>query len=89
MFATLNRFRRRIAVLTVLAMLASVLVAVPAVAADPEADYDGYFLMRVWVMPPAMRVSLMLPMVIPTLVTSTVSPITRSPRAPAMVIIRR
>ena len=43
MFATLNRFRRQIAVLTALAMLASVLVAVPAVAADPEADYEASF----------------------------------------------
>ena len=43
MFATLSRFRRQIAVLTALAMVASVLVAVPAVAADPEADYTATF----------------------------------------------
>ncbi|MCZ0940820.1 MAG: S-layer homology domain-containing protein, partial [Caldilineaceae bacterium] len=43
MFASLSRFRRRIAVLTVLAMVASVLVAVPAVAADPKADYTATF----------------------------------------------
>ena len=43
MFATLNRFRRQIAVLTALAMLASVLVAVPAVAADPEPDFEASF----------------------------------------------
>ena len=43
MFATLSRFRRQIAVLTALAMLASVLVAVPAVAADPKADYKATF----------------------------------------------
>ena len=43
MFATLSRFRRQIAVLTALAMVASVLVAVPAVAADPKADYTATF----------------------------------------------
>ena len=44
MFATFRRFRRQIAVLTVLSMLASVLVAVPAVAADdPNADYTATF----------------------------------------------
>jgi hypothetical protein len=44
MFATLSRFRRQIAVLTALAMVASVLVAVPAVAADPiEPDYAASF----------------------------------------------
>ena len=44
MFASLSRFRRRVAVLTALAMLASVLVAVPAVAADPvEPDYSASF----------------------------------------------
>ena len=43
MFATFNRFRRQIAVLTALAMLASVLVAVPAVAANPEADFGATF----------------------------------------------
>ncbi|MCQ3805351.1 MAG: S-layer homology domain-containing protein, partial [Acidimicrobiia bacterium] len=44
MFATLSRFRRQIAVLTALAMVASVLVAVP-VAADehPEQDYTATF----------------------------------------------
>ncbi len=45
MFATLSRFRRRVAVLTVLAMVASVMVvAAPAVAADdPQADYKATF----------------------------------------------
>jgi len=43
MFASLSRFRRQIAVLTALAMMASVLVAVPAVAADPKADYKATF----------------------------------------------
>ncbi len=43
MFATLSRFRRRVAVLTALAMVASVLVAVPAVAADPEPNYGATF----------------------------------------------
>ncbi len=44
MFATFRRFRRHVAVLTALAMLASVLVAVPAVAADdPNADYTATF----------------------------------------------
>ncbi len=43
MFATLSRFRRQIAVLTALAMVASVLVAVPAVAADPEPNYGATF----------------------------------------------
>ncbi|MDE0130889.1 MAG: S-layer homology domain-containing protein [bacterium] len=43
MFASLSRFRRQIAVLTALVMMASVLVAVPAVAADPEADYTATF----------------------------------------------
>ncbi len=43
MFATLSRFRRQIAVLTALAMVASVLVAAPAVAADPEPDYGATF----------------------------------------------
>nr|MCQ3805391.1 S-layer homology domain-containing protein [Acidimicrobiia bacterium] len=44
MFATLSRFRRQIAVLTALAMVASVLVAVPAVAADdPKMDYPATF----------------------------------------------
>jgi len=43
MFASLSRFRRQTAVLTALAMLASVLVAVPAVAADPEPDYQATF----------------------------------------------
>jgi len=43
MFATLSRFRRQIAVLTALAMVASVLVAVPAVAADPEPDFEASF----------------------------------------------
>ncbi|MCY4649715.1 MAG: S-layer homology domain-containing protein [bacterium] len=39
----MSRFRRQIAVLTALAMVASVLVAVPAVAADPKADYTATF----------------------------------------------
>ena len=43
MFATFRRFRRHVAVLATLAMLASVLVAVPAVAADPEADFGATF----------------------------------------------
>ena len=43
MFAILSRFRRQIAVLTALAMVASVLVAVPAVAADPKMDYEATF----------------------------------------------
>ena len=43
MFASLSRFRRQIAVLTALSLLASVLVAVPAVAADPEPDYGATF----------------------------------------------
>ncbi len=45
MFANLSRFRRRVAVLTVLAMVASVMVvAAPAVAADdPQADYKATF----------------------------------------------
>ena len=43
MFASLSRFRRQIAVLTALAMVASVLVAVPAVAADPKMDYKATF----------------------------------------------
>nr|MDE0500323.1 S-layer homology domain-containing protein [bacterium] len=43
MFASLSRFKRRIAVLTALAMVASVLAAVPAVAADPKADYTATF----------------------------------------------
>ena len=44
MFATFRRFRRHVAVLTALAMLASVLVAVPASAADdPEPDFSATF----------------------------------------------
>ena len=44
MFTTLSRFRRQVAVLSVLALLASVLVAAPAVAADdPKADYTATF----------------------------------------------
>ena len=44
MFATLSRLRRQIAVLTALAMVASVLVAVPVAAADPpKADYTATF----------------------------------------------
>ncbi len=45
MFAFLSRFRRQVAVLSVLALLASVLVAVPAVAADddPKMDYKATF----------------------------------------------
>ncbi|MDE0121492.1 MAG: S-layer homology domain-containing protein, partial [bacterium] len=43
MFASFSRFRRHVAVLTALAMMASVLVAVPAVAADPKADYTATF----------------------------------------------
>ena len=44
MFAFFNRSRRHVAVLTALAMLASVLVAAPAVAADdPEPSYEATF----------------------------------------------
>ena len=44
MFAFFNRSRRHVAVLTALAMLASVLVAAPAVAADdPEPNYEATF----------------------------------------------
>ena len=45
MFTFLSRFRRQTAVLTALALVASVLVAVPASAADdpPEADYTASF----------------------------------------------
>ena len=44
MFATFRRFRRHVAVLATLAMLASVLVAVPVSAADdPKADYTATF----------------------------------------------
>ncbi|MDE0602747.1 MAG: S-layer homology domain-containing protein [bacterium] len=42
MFTTL-KYRRHVAVLVTLAMVASVLVAVPAVAADPTADYTATF----------------------------------------------
>ena len=42
MFTTL-KYRRKIAVLTAVAMVASVLVAVPAVAADPEPNYTATF----------------------------------------------
>ena len=45
MFASIRRIRRQIAVLTALSLLASVLVAVPAVAADddPKQDYLATF----------------------------------------------
>ncbi len=44
MFATFRRFRRQIAVLAVLSLVASVLVAVPAAAADdPEPDFTATF----------------------------------------------
>ncbi len=43
MFASFSRVRRHVAVLTALAMMASVLVAAPAVAADPKADYKATF----------------------------------------------
>ena len=43
MLTTLSRFRRQIAVLTALAMVASVLVAAPAAAADPKADFEATF----------------------------------------------
>ena len=45
MFATLSRFRRHVAVLTALAMVASVLAAVPVAAADddPKMDYKATF----------------------------------------------
>ena len=42
MFTTL-KYRRYVAVLATLAMVASVLVAAPAVAADPEADFPAMF----------------------------------------------
>ena len=43
MFAFFNRSRRHVAVLAALAMLASVLVAAPALAADPEPDLEATF----------------------------------------------
>ena len=45
MFATLSRFRRHVAVLSVLALMASVLAAVPVAAADddPKMDYKATF----------------------------------------------
>ena len=45
MFTFLSRFRRQTAVLTALALVASVLVAVPVSAADdpPKADYTAKF----------------------------------------------
>ncbi len=45
MFTFLSRFRRQTAVLTALALVASVLVAVPVAAADdpPKADYEATF----------------------------------------------
>ena len=43
MFATFSRFRRQVAVLSALALMASVLVAAPAVAADPKMDYKATF----------------------------------------------
>jgi hypothetical protein len=43
MFTTFKRFRRLVATIAALSMVASVLVAVPAVAADPEADYEASF----------------------------------------------
>ncbi len=45
MFATFSRIRRHVAVLSALALMASVLVAVPAVAADddPKMDYKATF----------------------------------------------
>ena len=43
MFTFLSRFRRQTAVLTALALVASVLVAVPVSAADPKADYTATF----------------------------------------------
>ena len=44
MFTSLGRFRRHAAVLTVLSLVASVLVvAAPAAAADPKADYGATF----------------------------------------------
>ena len=44
MFASMSRFRRQVAVLSVLALVASVLAAAPAVAADdPKADYTATF----------------------------------------------
>ena len=44
MFTFSGRFRRRVAVLLALSLVASVLVvAAPAAAADPEADYTATF----------------------------------------------
>ena len=44
MFASISRFRRYVAVLSVLALMASVLVAVPIAAADdPKMDYEATF----------------------------------------------
>ena len=43
MFTFLSRFRRQTAVLTALALVASVLVAVPVSAADPEANHPAAY----------------------------------------------
>ncbi len=43
MFASFSRVRRSVAVLAALSMVASVLVAAPAVAADPKMDYPATF----------------------------------------------
>ena len=44
MFASLSRFRRLVAVLSALALMASVLAAAPVAAADdPEPDYKATF----------------------------------------------
>ncbi|MYD91746.1 MAG: S-layer homology domain-containing protein [Caldilineaceae bacterium SB0662_bin_9] len=43
MFASLSRFRRQVAVLAVLSMVASVLVVAPAVAADPKPSRTATF----------------------------------------------
>ncbi len=49
MFATFNRFRRRVAVLMVLSLVASVLVAVPVSAADdPEPSFTATFDACAW-----------------------------------------
>ena len=54
MFAFFNRSRRHVAVLTALAMVASVLVAAPAVAADdPEPSLEATFTACVGIVPSA------------------------------------
>ena len=88
MFATFRNSRRHVAVLAALAMLASVLVAAPAVAAKRSRSRTTRLrLMRA--VTRRRRGSLMFPRVTPTPVTSTVSPITGSPRALRPPLMRR